>query len=146
MILLFNWAPDSNEVGGGFAEAAGEALFVALMKGWVRTDNSRASFVEAPLHFIGHSRGAVANSAAIRRLGALGIEVEQVASLDPIRQSEWSATSTKTECSPSALGQTLNLQIIITDKMEHTKQMETLTASRSMALLIADSKKRFSDH
>lgn len=83
MILKYNWAIDSNDAGGGFAEAAGEALFAALMRGAQLPDGTPVSFVEMPLHFIGHSRGAVVNSEAVERLGALGINVDHATTLDP---------------------------------------------------------------
>ena len=89
MVLLFNWVQESADLGGGFAEAAGEALFVALMRGGTpppgmeRDGGITIRFVENPLHFIGHSRGTIVNSEAVERLGALGVIVDHVTTLDP---------------------------------------------------------------
>jgi len=83
IILIFNWSQESDDPGGGFAEAAGEALFVALMRGASLPSGSRLPLGQLPLHFIGHRRGAVVISEAIRRLGALGIRVDHVTTIDP---------------------------------------------------------------
>lgn len=83
IVLKFNWAQESDDAGGGFAEAAGEALFAALMRGGEYADGTTVSFTEVPFHFIGHSRGAVVNSEAVERLGAIGINVDHVTTLDP---------------------------------------------------------------
>ena len=62
-VLKMDWAESSNDVGPGYSEAAGEALFGALMDGY-----ERGLFSLQNVHFIGHSRGTVVNSEAIERL------------------------------------------------------------------------------
>lgn len=76
-ILLFDWWDDSNDLNEGYSEAAGSALFAALMNGY-----SNEVFNLDDLHFIGHSRGCIVNSEAVERLLVLGIPVEQSTSID----------------------------------------------------------------
>jgi PKD repeat protein len=88
-ILIFDWAFDSymhqcNLALGqqeGYSEAAGEALFTALVAGY-----RAGTFDLRHLHFIGHSRGTVVNSEAAERLFAAGFPVEQITMLDPVDQ------------------------------------------------------------
>ena len=77
-ILIFDWLDDSNEQGGGFSEAAAEALFSSLLEG-----ERLGHFNLNNLHFIGHSRGTVVNSEAVERLLILGKSVSHVTMLDP---------------------------------------------------------------
>ena len=74
-VLIFNWAADSNQPGGGFAEAAGEALFVALMRGGKLGEGTIVNFVEFPLHFVGHSRGNVELVPMLRGVNSDGVSV-----------------------------------------------------------------------
>lgn len=77
-VLLFDWAAESDDNSHGYSEAAGDALFAALMmeqkKGNVKLEN---------LHLIGHSRGAVVNSECVLRLLSAGVAVDHVTYLDP---------------------------------------------------------------
>ena len=77
-ILIFDWRSDSNDLGKGFSEAAGEALFVSLLEG-----ERLGHFSLDNLHFIGHSRGTVVNSEAIERLLSMGKSIDHVTMLDP---------------------------------------------------------------
>jgi photosystem II stability/assembly factor-like uncharacterized protein len=79
-ILLFDWAEESNFEGNGYTEAAGDAMFAALMKSKISLEN---------LHFIGHSRGTVVNTTVVERLLSLKIKnknlpitVDQVTNID----------------------------------------------------------------
>lgn len=87
IVLRFNWSQESDglNIGGtqGFAEAAADALYAALRDPQLPPAFSAVDPLAAPLHFIGHSRGAVVNSDCVERLAAVGIAVDQVTSLDP---------------------------------------------------------------
>ncbi len=87
VILLFDWAAESNINNAGFTEAAGDLLFASLVRGLLRQQ-----FTLHQIHFIGHSRGAVVNTEAIERLITLKntypsfrniISVDHVTNIDP---------------------------------------------------------------
>ena len=78
VILVFDWVTESNNAYFGYSEAAGDALFAALLMGEQNEDFSLNN-----LHFIGHSRGCVVNSEAVERLIAIGRTVDHVTNLDP---------------------------------------------------------------
>jgi len=62
VVLLFDWARESNESSSGWGEAAGDALFNLLVGlGLV----SPAAGTSVPLHLIGHSFGTVVTSEAV---------------------------------------------------------------------------------
>ncbi|MHC1770059.1 MAG: putative Ig domain-containing protein [Verrucomicrobiia bacterium] len=66
LVLISEWVKESDITDSGFAEAAADALFAAL----VRFDKDLGGRLFAsPLHFIGHSRGTVVNSEILQRLG-----------------------------------------------------------------------------
>lgn len=75
-VLLFDWAAESDDNSHGYSEAAGDALFAALMM------EQKKSKLEN-LHLIGHSRGAVVNSECVLRLLSAGVAVDHVTYLDP---------------------------------------------------------------
>ncbi len=85
--LVFDWAEesDSADAGGtqGFAEAAADALYAALRDPWLPAGFEGVDLLAPDVHFIGHSRGAVLNSDCVERLGAAGIAVDHVTTLDP---------------------------------------------------------------
>jgi hypothetical protein len=82
LVLLFDWAPESNELSAGWGEAAGDALFSMLVGlGVVNPALGPANSV--PLHFIAHSFGSAVTSEAIERLARFDVPVEQVTYLDP---------------------------------------------------------------
>jgi hypothetical protein len=96
IVLLFDWFLESDrgvedKNGLGYSEAAGDALFTALKapKFVDSGGNQIAGFeniniLEKKLHFIGHSRGAVVNSMAIRRIAEFSsTTVDHVTTLDP---------------------------------------------------------------
>lgn len=78
VVLIYDWAEESNDNVPGYSEAAGDALFAALMlgqkKGNIKLEN---------LHFIGHSRGCVVNTECVERLLTIGLKVDHVTNLDP---------------------------------------------------------------
>lgn len=80
-VLLFDWAPESNELTDGWGDAAGDALFNLLVGlDFVRPADPSDS---KPLHFIGHSFGTAVTSEAVERLAAFEISVDHVTYLDP---------------------------------------------------------------
>lgn len=79
-ILLYDWAPESNETSRWWAESAGDALF-ALGAGVGMFSPATQSSV--PIHFIGHSFGTVATSQAVERLAGYNVPVDQLTLLDP---------------------------------------------------------------
>jgi hypothetical protein len=80
VVLLFDWAPESNEASAGWGEAAGDALFSLIVDlGLVEPEAGTS----VPLHFIGHSFGAAVTSEAVERLARFSVYVDQVTYLDP---------------------------------------------------------------
>jgi hypothetical protein len=87
IVLVFNWSWESDglNVGGtqGYAEAAADALYAALRDPRLPAAFAGEDLLAPPVHFIGHSRGAVVKSDCVERLAAAGIAVDQVTTLDP---------------------------------------------------------------
>lgn len=81
VVLLFDWAPESNEQSSGWAEAAGDGLFSTLIG--LGLVNPAGGNRNPALHLIGHSRGAVVNSEAVQRLSHYQVPVAHVTYLDP---------------------------------------------------------------
>lgn len=80
VIILFDWAAESNERSHGWTEAAGDALFALLIKlGIVNMQQG----TNAPMHFIAHSFGSAVTSECIERLAHYNVPVDQVTYLDP---------------------------------------------------------------
>lgn len=77
-ILLFDWAEESNNNSQGYSEAAGDALFSALLLA-----KKEKNITLDNLHFIGHSRGCVVNTECVERLLSIGEKVDHVTFLDP---------------------------------------------------------------
>ncbi len=96
IVLIFDWAVESAMTAGrggyGYSEAAGDAMFAALKAslfdypptGYSGPDYNHVELFHL-MHFIGHSRGNVVNSMAIRRIAEYmpDFTVEQVTLLDP---------------------------------------------------------------
>ena len=80
VVLLFDWARESNEPSAGWGEAAGDALF-SMIVGLGLADPFTGTSV--PLHFIGHSFGTAVTSEAVERLARFSVPVAQVTYLDP---------------------------------------------------------------
>ncbi|MCB9100085.1 MAG: hypothetical protein H6632_11125 [Anaerolineales bacterium] len=80
VVLLFDWAAESNEASTGWGEAAGDALF-SLLIDINLIDPAAAN--NPPLHFIGHSFGTAVTSELIERLARYNITVDHVTYLDP---------------------------------------------------------------
>ncbi|MCW5934318.1 MAG: hypothetical protein KIT45_08485 [Fimbriimonadia bacterium] len=79
LVLLFSWAPESNEDDSGWAEAAGDALFALLVSlGLANPENGSG----VPMHFIAHSFGTGVVSECVERLAKYQITVDQVTYLD----------------------------------------------------------------
>jgi len=88
IVLVFNWTRESDALiqGGGtqgYAEAAADALYAALRDPQLPAAFAGEELLAAAIHFIGFSRGTVVNSDCVERLGAAGIAVDQVTTLDP---------------------------------------------------------------
>lgn len=79
-VVLFDWAPESNEDTRWWAESAGDALF-SMGAGIGAFDP--AAQTAAPTQFIGHSFGTVATTEAVERLAGYGVPVDQVTLIDP---------------------------------------------------------------
>ena len=95
VVLLYDWADESDDFDDGWLEAAADNLFASLLR---INDNlggelAGTSFLDVgyepgngllDFHFIGHSRGAVLNSLATERFdNQFDVMIEQVTSLDP---------------------------------------------------------------
>jgi hypothetical protein len=80
VVILFDWARESNEDSSGWGEAAGDALFSLIVTLGLADPGSGTS---VPFHFIGHSFGAAVTSEAVERLARFDIPVSQVTYLDP---------------------------------------------------------------
>ncbi|MCA9258673.1 MAG: hypothetical protein KDA61_05720 [Planctomycetales bacterium] len=97
VVLLYDWADESNDLDDGWLEAGADALFASLVaeNNYLPGDLAATSFLEAALHaggdvgtldlhFIGHSRGAVLNSRTVARFdAAFDLTIAQVTTLDP---------------------------------------------------------------
>ena len=59
LVLVGNWLKESDIDDSGFAEAAADAIYASLFELHKETGEK---LLQAPLHFIGHGRGAVVNS------------------------------------------------------------------------------------
>jgi hypothetical protein len=93
IVLLFNWAFESDMPQNGFLGAAADALFAELSAPPTAVSGLTSFIGLAPnIHFIGHSRGAVLNSLVVDRIGHYfpGTRIDQVTSLDP---HPWSSPS-----------------------------------------------------
>lgn len=88
VVIVFNWAEDSGFIDEGpdwnYAQAAGDAMQAMLRDAAYAEPGVGPSDLIAgrTVHFIGHSRGAIVNSEAIRRLAIAGLPVDQMTSLD----------------------------------------------------------------
>ena len=82
VILLFDWAPESNETSSNaWSEAAGDALFGLLVsEGLVNPANVRSN---PAYHFIAHSFGAAVTSEVVERFARFGVNVNHLTYLDP---------------------------------------------------------------
>ncbi|MBN2293355.1 MAG: hypothetical protein JXM70_13080 [Pirellulales bacterium] len=82
VVLVLDWNKESNISDSGFAEAAADASFAAM----VQLDAELGGKLFAsPMHFIGHSRGTVVNSEIVQRVGTYMPEIDNihVTTLDP---------------------------------------------------------------
>jgi len=88
LALIFNWVPESDapDIGPNlnYVQAAGDALQAMLRDAKYVGGSGPADLVTGrAVHLLGHSRGACVMSEAARRLGAAGIDIDQVTLLDP---------------------------------------------------------------
>ncbi|MCA9140177.1 MAG: hypothetical protein KDB00_25570, partial [Planctomycetales bacterium] len=89
VILLFDWAVESDQPASGWTEAAGDVLF-SMLVGTGLVDLQDTSLTQSvavaeptPLHFIAHSFGSAVTSEAVERLAEFDYPVDQVTLLDP---------------------------------------------------------------
>ena len=81
IVMLFDWAPESNEISTGWGEAAGDALFTLLTSlDLLRLAPGRSN---PSFHFIAHSFGTAVTTEAIERMAFYEVPVDQVTLLDP---------------------------------------------------------------
>ena len=83
VVLVSDWYVESDISEVGFAEAAADAIYAAMVDldrqtggqfnapagGHGQATYTAGGLLQSPLHFIGHSRGTVVNSEIIQRLG-----------------------------------------------------------------------------
>jgi autotransporter-associated beta strand protein len=90
VVLLYDWSWESNDTENGWLEAAADSLFAGLLS--KQSSLGEQSFFDVAqaddvlnFHLIGHSRGAVLNSLAVKRFDQYfpGVEIDHVTSLDP---------------------------------------------------------------
>ena len=81
LVLLYDWAGESNQLSSGWGEAAGDALFSILVG--LNLVDPAAPNNTPKLHFIGHSFGTAVTSEVIERLAFFNVPVDQVTYLDP---------------------------------------------------------------
>lgn len=88
IVVIFNWVEDSEFIDEGpnwnYAHAAGDAMQAMLRDAAYAEPGAGPSDLVSGrvVHFIGHSRGAIVNSEAIRRLALAGLPIDQMTSLD----------------------------------------------------------------
>jgi hypothetical protein len=80
VILLFDWARESNELSSGWGAAAADALFSLVVDLGLVVPTTHTA---VPMHWIGHSFGTAVTSDTVERLAAFAIPVDQVTYLDP---------------------------------------------------------------
>ncbi|MCA9092287.1 MAG: peptidoglycan-binding protein, partial [Planctomycetaceae bacterium] len=80
IVLVYDWAAESNLLSAGWTSAAGDALASLLVK---LNFVDPANHTSLPLHFIGHSFGCAVTSEAVEKLSQWSIHVDQVTYLDP---------------------------------------------------------------
>lgn len=98
IVLLYDWADESNDFDDGWLEGAADNLFASLLTpfpstpafGQLAGESALSVSLNAPeallnMHFVGHSRGAVLNSLVTERFAHYFSEykIDQVTSLDP---------------------------------------------------------------
>jgi VCBS repeat-containing protein len=82
LVLLSNWVQDSKISDSGFAEAAADAIFAALVS---LDKRNQGAIFSSPMHLIGFDRGTVVTSEIVQRLGKYvpNIPDLQMTTLDP---------------------------------------------------------------
>ncbi len=82
VVLLWDWAAESNDPSAGWTGASADALFATLVEvGLANPALGRAN--PYSYHFIAHSFGSAVTSETVRRLAAYDVPVDQVTYLDP---------------------------------------------------------------
>ena len=88
LVLVYDWVWESDDVvgeGSGWLQAAADNLFASLLNPPSELGLAGDALLRRPLHFIGHSRGAVLNSLVVNQIGRYdpSLTVDQFTSLDP---------------------------------------------------------------
>ncbi|MCA9166381.1 MAG: hypothetical protein KDB23_01875 [Planctomycetales bacterium] len=85
IVLVFDWTWESNDLQEGWAEAAADSLFAALVSPFGLSAGQSQNLLTRPLHFIGHSRGTIVNSLVAQRIDYYfpDIIIDQFTTLDP---------------------------------------------------------------
>ena len=81
IVLLWDWAAESNEPTSGWAPGAADALFAVLID--LGIVDVTAPLAQPTLHLIGHSFGTAVTSQLALRLGGIDVTVDHVTYLDP---------------------------------------------------------------
>jgi hypothetical protein len=82
IVIKLDWSTLSS-LGGPSTTTVAQATVGALLSGNLIPEMSGRPLVELPLHFVGHSRGGSVITEMARLLGAEGVWVDQVTTLDP---------------------------------------------------------------
>ncbi|SHJ60399.1 Sugar lactone lactonase YvrE [Palleronia salina] len=87
VVLVSDWVTESDITDEGFSEAAADALFASIM---ALDADTEGRLLNAPMHMIGHNRGASVNSEIAQRLARFRPDVSDVhvTTLDPFDQSQ----------------------------------------------------------
>ncbi|QDU86881.1 hypothetical protein Pla175_02350 [Pirellulimonas nuda] len=80
VVLLYDWAPESNETSPRWGESSGDALFAIGVELGLFDPLTRSA---PPVQFIAHSFGTAVTSEAVERLAGYGVTVDQVTLIDP---------------------------------------------------------------
>jgi len=85
IVLVYNWAQESDRLENGWLEAAADTLFARLVNGPINLGIGNVLASGKTIHFIGHSRGAVLNALTVSRIGFWfpEVTVDHVTTLDP---------------------------------------------------------------
>ena len=81
VVLLWDWAPESHDTNGRWADSVGDTLFSHLVG--MRIANPRNPAASPPIHMIGHSFGTGVTSEAVERLATWQVPVANLTYLDP---------------------------------------------------------------
>ena len=83
IVLLWDWADESNDFSAGWTGASADALFTTLVSLHLANPVKGSEGNGISFHFIAHSFGSAVTSEVVRRFDAYHMPVDQVTFLDP---------------------------------------------------------------